>query len=248
MLKKLTVLFMVAWLVAACGSGAPSTPAPGQEAPTSAAPGELRLVSQWKNNERFEYQVLASQDGSNAGSGVVEIRLASDATTIEQTYQFGEVTQHMLTQIHPQNLRPISGLLELSGTPNAFTLTSEYRDGKLSVKAKTADGEKSATGDIAVDAIDNDSALMVLRNLPLGDGFSVPFNNAVASGAAQVQATLTVTGRETVSVPAGTFETYKVQLSFGGGQPQMVWYEVAAPHRMIQYDNGSTKFVLIKSS
>jgi zinc protease len=45
---------------------------------------------------------------------------------------------------------------------------------------------------------------------------------------------LTVTGEENVSVPAGTFATWKVDLS-GADQPVTFWIEKAAPHRVIKF-------------
>ena len=52
-----------------------------------------------------------------------------------------------------------------------------------------------------------------------------------SAGAVQPM-TLTVAGEETVEVPAGTFETYRLDLS--GQQPQTVWVTKADPHIVVK--------------
>lgn len=238
--KKLTGFIAATLIAAACGSGATSS-ARGAT-PVS---GALKLTPPWTGNERFEYDIVESKSGAAAGTGVIEVRPAADVTTIEHTYKLGSVTQHIVIRVQPDTLRPIGGEMAISGTANDFSIQSEYKDGKLMVNAKTANGDKSAAVDVAADALDNDSVLIALRAIPFGNGFSSSFQTVVGANAAQVKTTLTVAGQESVTVPKGTFDTYKVELSFAGTK-QTVWYEAAAPHRMIQYDNGTTRFVLTK--
>jgi hypothetical protein len=45
--------------------------------------------------------------------------------------------------------------------------------------------------------------------------------------------TLKVTGTESVTVPAGTVETYKVEMS-GGQQPVTMYITTAAPHQVMK--------------
>ena len=241
MLKRLALVSIIALLGAACSPSA--APAPSTGATPEAA--GLSLSPAWTGDESFSYDIVGVQDGAKAGTGIVKITPAADSTTIEQTYTFGEVVQHFVTRVDSKNLKPIGGEMSFTGSPNAFSLTTQYQDGKLVITAKTAEGDKNATVDVAADAVDNDSLLMILRGLPLKEGFSTSLNIAIGASAAQVKGTVNVTGKEPVTVPAGTFETYKIELDFGG-QKQGAWYDVAAPHTMIQYDNGATKFVLTK--
>jgi hypothetical protein len=47
--------------------------------------------------------------------------------------------------------------------------------------------------------------------------------------------TYSVTGTESVTVPAGTFETYRVEVS-GGEQPAVVWVRKEAPHIAVRQE------------
>ncbi len=238
MLMKWFLSALLAALAAACGT----SPAP------SATSNELKLSPPWIGNEHFEYNLLSDETGSPIGSGTIEVRPSSNATTIEHRYLIGKVTQHIISIVDPQRLNPISGEQQITGSQNDFSLVTSYQNNVLTIKATTAQGEKDFTISVAPDSIDNDSVLMALRAFPLADGYTTSFNTVVGASALQIKSTLTVAGKETITVPAGTFETYKVTLGFGSGSDQITWYEVAAPHRLIQYDNGQNKFVLAKSS
>ncbi len=238
MLKK-CFLIIIAALAAACTNASPTS---------TATTTELKLSPPWTGNEHFEYNLLDDKDGSSIGAGTIDVRPSSTATSIEHLYQIGKVTQHIISIVDPHSLHPISGEQQVTGSPNDFSLVTTYLSNTLTIKATTVQGEKDFTIDVAPDSIDNDSVLMVVRAFPLAAGSTTSFDIVVGASAQQVKSTVTVVSQETLTVPAGTFETYKVTLGFGSGSGQTIWYEVAAPHRMIQYDNGSNKFVLAKSS
>ncbi len=244
MLKK--VVFILSAMAMAMGCSSNATPAPSPSASTSTAPTTLQLSPPWKGSEHAEYNIIKDSDNSALGTSTFDIQPASDATTIEQRIQLGSVAQHFVVKVDPQTLKPLTRTQELTGSPNDFSLTATYADNKLTVTAKTAQGDKSATIDVAPDAYDNNSLLAILRGLPFSTGTAASFTNVVPANAAQIKSTATVAGQESVTVPAGTFETYKVVMGFGGAQQQTAWYETAAPHRLIKYDNGTTQFVLAK--
>jgi len=240
MFQKIILAVIVVVVVAGCSSNA----APTMSTPSSTTP--LKVTPPWKGNEHFEYNIVKDSDNSAVGTGVVDVQPAGDATTIEQRYQFGQVTQHFIVKVDPQTLKPIVNTQELTGSPNDYSLTATYAENKLTVTAKTAQGDKSTTIEVAPDAYDNDSLLAILRGLPFTVRTPATFMNVVSANATQIKSTVTISDTESVTVPAGTFNTYPVAMNFGGVQKQTVWYEVADPHRMIKYDNGTTQFVLVK--
>ena len=244
MFRKVVILLCAAAIVAGCGSTA--TPAAAPSGSTATAPATLQLAPPWKGAEHAEYNIVKSSDNSALGTSTIDIQPAADATTIEQRYQIGAVTQYFVVKVDPRTLKPLVSDQELAGSPNDFSLTATYADNKLSITAKTAQGDKNATIDVSPDAYDNNSLLSILRGLPFGTGAAASFTNVITANAAQVKSTATVAGQESVTVPAGTFDTYKVVMEFGGAQNQTAWYEVASPHRLIKYDNGTTQFVLAK--
>ncbi len=240
MVKKVVIILCAMVIVVGCGSVA--TPSGS----TATAPVALQLTPPWTGTEHAEYNIIKDSDNSALGTSTFDVQPAGDATTIEQRLQIGAVTQHFVVKVDPQTLKPLASTEEVAGSPNDFSLSGTYADNKLTVTAKTSQGEKSATIDVPPDAYDNNSLLAILRGLPFSAGNAASFTNIIPANAAQVKATATVAGQESVAVPAGTFDTYKVMMDFGGLQKQTAWYEVASPHRLIKYDNGTTQFVLVK--
>jgi hypothetical protein len=54
-----------------------------------------------------------------------------------------------------------------------------------------------------------------------------------ASEGSESTLTLAVTGAESVTVPAGTFEAFRADLT-GGPSPFTIWVATAAPHRVLK--------------
>ena len=54
---------------------------------------------------------------------------------------------------------------------------------------------------------------------------------------------LRVIDRQTVEVPAGTFEAWRLQVR-NGRATRVAWINVDAPHQIVQWDNGSIVFRL----
>jgi dipeptidyl aminopeptidase/acylaminoacyl peptidase len=66
---------------------------------------------------------------------------------------------------------------------------------------------------------------MTIAALPLADGYTTTFRNFDVRKQKEKLLQLKVVGAESVTVPAGTFDTYKVELSSadGGGDKQTLW-------------------------
>jgi hypothetical protein len=68
-----------------------------------------------------------------------------------------------------------------------------------------------------------------------------------ASRGVNRQLTFAVTGSETVTVPAGTFPAYRVEIT-GLEQPMVYHISTAAPHRIVKmaFSGAPLEFVLVK--
>jgi hypothetical protein len=94
-------------------------------------------------------------------------------------------------------------------------------------------------------AVDNDQLLMTLRALPFSEGYITNYVIVNTINATKVNGTFTVQPQETVTVPAGSFNAWKVEMSFGQ-TTQYAWYQVDSPFKLVKYDNGTTQMVLSK--
>ena len=93
------------------------------------------------------------------------------------------------------------------------------------------------------DAWDNDQLLMSIRTLPLSDTYVYTLTNVIGANATMIRTQLTVVGREQTTVPAGSFSTYKIEMSFGQSI-QYIWIDAAKPHHVVRYENTAAKQVI----
>ena len=226
----LAILGMV--LLAGCGASATPTPS-------------VRLTPPWTGAERAEYVYEAG--GKPAGSGVFTVTPKDTGYVFGSETVAGPVSNITMTSVD-KNLKPLGDTVQISGTGLAtdVALVKIYDNGALRLEAKMANGTKTATVGYPPNTWDNDQLLMSIRALPLAVGytFSVPI---YAGSTAPTNVTIDVTGTETIDVPAGAFNTYKVALDYGQGK-QYLWYAVDSPHYLIKYERpeGPQRLILTK--
>lgn len=207
------------------------------------APSSLGLdAAPWANGSAASYEWLDSS-GTQLGTSQFEFSLQGDAWVITDTDQIGELDQTSVITLSATTLAPL-GEYKTIHAPNADAqITTTYEDGKLDIKAIVNGQARTATIAVPSNAIDNDQFLMTLRALPFAEGYKASYVVIVAQNALKVNTTVTVQAQEQIQVPAGSFQTWHVELDSGQTQ-QFAWYQVDAPHLLIQYDNGTNRMLL----
>jgi len=126
-----------------------------------------------------------------------------------------------------------------------------YRDGRAKGSATTPSiaGVQTTAIDttIAAGVIDDNLITALLPAMEWGPAatFTLP---VFLSGKGYAQPlTLSVKATETITVPAGTFEVYRVEMA-GGQTPVAMYVTVAAPHRLVKIapQGAPLEFVLAK--
>jgi hypothetical protein len=117
----------------------------------------------------------------------------------------------------------------------------EIRQGPIAIDLKFADGKASGTFSmsgqekpLAVDLggelfADGAGAHSALGTLPLAEGYTTTFRNFDVQAAKPTVKEAKVTAIEEVTVPAGTFKAWKVEIASAEGDPgqQTVWIDTA---------------------
>ena len=111
-----------------------------------------------------------------------------------------------------------------------------YAADGITLTTTVAGATTSKTLKPIADAVDNDVSLLLQRALPLTAGYATRYTDVIPTSGAAVPVKLTVTGAETVTVPAGAFPAWQVELSFGSGKHD-AWYGQAAPYPLVKYRN-----------
>jgi hypothetical protein len=70
---------------------------------------------------------------------------------------------------------------------------------------------------------DGPSTPLAIATLPLADGYTTTFRNFDMQTQQSRVVQLSVVGSEQATVPAGTFDTFKVEMTSAGGQKATAW-------------------------
>jgi hypothetical protein len=230
---------LVAMVALVSGCGAAPTP--------TATPTSLGFEpAPWQNESAASYDWLDA-NGAQIGTSEYSLSLNQGAWVITEKDLISGVEQMIEMRISAQTLAPVSEQKTIKTANSTVQLETEYANGQVTISANVDGNSRSASIDVPANAIDNDQLLMTLRALPFAEGYSVQYVVIVTQNALKVDTTFTVQATEVVTVPAGSFESWPVEIS-AGQTHQTAWYQVAAPHMLVQYDNGSARMVLTSSS
>jgi dipeptidyl aminopeptidase/acylaminoacyl peptidase len=189
-----------------------------------------------------EYAVSIALGGQTMQmSASTEIKKEGDAIVIVDRAKtpMGEATD--TAQIDPATLT----LRKRSATQGPIGVDYEVKDGK-------AVGQISMGGDQKPISVDLGGALFadgpgsyhVVAALPIAEGYTTAFRNFDVQSQKVKTVQLTVPGSEKVSVPAGSFDAFKVELSADDGQKTTVWvakdtYKVVKMSAVVPRMNGA---------
>lgn len=137
--------------------------------------------------------------------------------------------------VDPETLVPSRTEFELETAQGRVAYTAAYADKDVVINAQTPGGPQEVKVKLpARPYFDNEEFIMVLRTLPLAEGFKATLNDIVTRTASKAAITVQVVRRENVTVPAGTYDAWVVELK---GTSQFAWISTSAPHELVRYEN-----------
>lgn len=223
-----------ALLTAACGSS--------EEPPAE----RVFLGPPWTGDERYTYDLLAS-GREPYGICVLEtdVEFAPGVTKLSRlcSDEPGPHRDDGTAEVDGQTLEPLrSNRVQTDAEKNrriSFTSTYEYpivkfqadENGKLRQTERDLPQPTASNPDPAY--YDDETMLWLVRGIELRTGYQGTYRNVSAATGAVFDVKLRVEGEEEVTVPAGTFRTWKIRISTST-ITQFAWVEVEAPHRVIK--------------
>ncbi|MEX2446873.1 MAG: DUF3108 domain-containing protein [Dehalococcoidia bacterium] len=235
-------------LAAACGSASPA------DAPSA---GPVVEAVPWTPGEQLAY-VLTTEAGDEVGRGILSTDDHEAGLVLEQRYEESTAPagatptyDEIAVTVDPSTLRPLAGRREtlvrdVDGATYLEEMSWSYQpDGQL-LSQRTRDGEVVDQGTVAVDedAYDNESSLWLWRTLGLGEEYQRLYRSANPVDRTQQSVDVRVPHRETIEVPAGIFDTWRV-IFRSGRAVRTAWINIEAPHEIIRWDNGDLIFELL---
>ena len=182
-------------------------------------PGQAELKLEevpWKDGE-FMQMVGKLGGGMKIGTFVFAVESAKlDGKDIWHTKNLtfipavGDIRGFSQVDVDKNTFQPIKSSLQHSLLGDA---EAEYSPGEV-VVTMFKNGKKSSTRKETFDKIyyDNEQGYCLFRRLPLAEGYKAIVPIYTSLGANKIELPLEVTGKETVEMPAGKFECYKMHL------------------------------------
>ena len=214
----------------------------------------------WEGDEALEYRLLNTA-GEVIGEGVLSSERSGETILLRQEYLELDppagVTLNADTtvvQVDATTFRPISGersILRRAGdgsmSEERWDWRYELEDGEptlVSAHAERPGEVRERTLRLRDHHYDNESSLWLWRSVDLGEEHEDHYVSVNAIERSQQTVQLRVPQTETIVVPAGEFESYRL-LFRTGRAVRTAWIEAAAPHRVLRWDNGDVILELL---
>lgn len=195
---------------------------------------DLRAIAAGRDSFAVMFQ------GNAVGSQVVTVTRSADGFEIDDltTIPLGGIEQRTTLSLDPNGeLRQVrqAGRTGPANTSIEVTVSGGRATGRATVPQPPAGAMGTTEIDVAVPGgtIDDNAVTTFLPALPWSPTASFTLNVLSSAQGRVRQVTLAVTGTEAVTVPAGEFQTYRIEMS-GGDTPVTMFVTTAAPHRVVK--------------
>lgn len=196
------------------------------------ADGNALLPVPWKSGEEMIFQ-MKFPSGVKIGMGRYTIE--EDTLNGRKIWRLSSqllagMQQWSQVEVEADSFKPIHCLWRHTVIGEADT-TYVLGGADVAIKGQSAARHIPVTGPI----YDNEQAIQLMRRLPLAVGYSTDVSLLIGLGGGSVlPIKIDVSGKESVTVPAGTFECYKVTLSIG----QTFWYATDPQRHLVKFEAG----------
>jgi hypothetical protein len=242
-MTRIQLIFGLAGLLVCVGL---ATACASEDSITSAA-----IVSEvpWRGPETASYRVLDSDDNP---VGTLELGIAEEsagAWRLTQSFDFPDkgFTNESEVIVDGSTLQPESSTFNITGPEGNFDCSAEYTTRSVNMHRVGEDGERDDTLSIPDVAYDSWGDLFVWRTITFADGYQQDYADVLActlSRPEKIGVSLKIDERDQISVPAGSFDAWHLEIG-SGGETQDAWYTTDDAHVLLKYDNGESTFELM---
>ena len=219
----------------------------------SACSGSDELVAQdvlsqipWSTPETAHYRLL--HDDDTKGSAELKIAMQDGALVLAQTFNIPDqkIADTVQLQADAQNLRPKVVQRTIDGPEGKRDCTATYEENSVIVEQQAKDENRRDNLSVPAQHYDSWSDLFLWRTLKFFENEELKYVDVLTCSLTKpdlLPVVLQVKSVEEVSVPAGKFQAWRLEIR-SGGRTQKAWYADDASHTLVRYDNGDLVFEL----
>jgi hypothetical protein len=204
----------------------------------------------WKVGEETSYTIM--NDDEVKGTGVLRIDQEDGRFRLSQHYQNPDFDDRSSVLVDSQTLKPIEGERVITGEDGVLRIEVHYAGGIAEIeRVATEEGKDEERRidrlDVPEHAYDVGASLFLWRTIPMQVDYRVAYRSmatAVIGKSQENRVTLRVLHQETVEVPAGIFQAWRLEIRAPGGVRQTAWYSADSARYLLKYDDGQYTFLL----
>jgi hypothetical protein len=206
-----------------------------------AAPEPQPLIfgeAPWRDGEASTYRVT-DVDGNYAGTARYDLtQIDAETWNLRRDITAQGVQEIVVVDMGLRDYRPKVATLVRLADDGAEQVRTVYNGSTAEMELTTKlDITTYQRESIPSDARDQRTLAMIARALPLAEGYATRLNSFLPVVPILERITLSVTGREQVEVPAGSYDAWKVRLDTGDSRTDL-WIGVDAPHPLLKIVDG----------
>ena len=196
----------------------------------------------WQAGEISNYQVTA-QDGAAAGTARFRLLLGDQQInpggwSIQREIDSQGVHEVVIVEVDAEDFSPSSTSLTRVSSQGQESEKIAYKNGAVdieltSVMSVTTNHHIDVLSDIRVEP----TLVQLVRALPLTANYATLLNSFSPATGTMDRVSVQVNKQERITVPAGTFDTWRVELKTNTSTSS-VWIDRAAPHMLVKYMDG----------
>ena len=218
----------------------------GCKSETTTLSGEA-IVSRipWVRHEEASYRLM---DGDEVqGDGLLRITSVNGLLTLRQEFESEEFHDEVVAVTLAGTMQPQSVQRVIDGPDGERRWEVLYEGGGAKVVQHSEDDERQDNLSVPTRSYDSWTDVFLWRTIEFRDGYEASYSDVLSATLARPQVisqTVRVMGKETVVVPAGTFEAWRLEIRSDDGS-QEAWYADTDTRPLVRYDNGSLVFELL---
>ena len=218
----------------------------GCKSETTTLSGEA-IVSRipWVRHEEATYRLM---DGDEVqGDGLLRITSVNGLLTLRQEFESEEFKDTVEAVVDGVTMEPESVQRAIDGPDGERRWEVLYEGGVAKVVQHSEDDERQDNLSVPTRSYDSWTDVFLWRTMDFRDGYEASYSDVLSATLARPQVisqTVRVMGKETVVVPAGTFEAWRLEIRSDDGS-QEAWYADTDTRPLVRYDNGSLVFELL---
>ena len=199
----------------------------------------------WTAPEEARYRLLDGDD--ERGTGLLTIEAADGTFEFRQEFDSEEFHDEVVAVADAETMAPLTVERQIEGPEGPRSWDVSYDDGVATVVQRTEDDERRDELAAPARSYEGWTDVFLWRTVDFREGYETTYADVLTADLAKPQIisqTIKVTRLETVNVPAGEFQAWRMEISSSGGS-QTAWYADTPGRELLRYDNGTFVFELL---